>query len=86
LASKTNLSTRQVSFWIYNRSKKDKMKDKINMQNSKRIGKENKKILTNYFNDTNSSPSGIEIALLANETNLSQRKIKYWFEKKRISN
>jgi hypothetical protein len=86
LARCTNLSTRQVAFWIHNRSKKEKLKNKENIKKRNRLGKKNKKILLNYFNETNKSPSDFEICLLAQKTGVSEKKIKYWFGQKRIAN
>ena len=86
LARSLNLTTKQVSFWIHNRSKKEKLdKMKINKTKRNRINKECKKILLNYFNNISNQPSTIEIKILANRMNLTERKIKYWFEKKRLS-
>jgi hypothetical protein len=86
LARCTNLTTRQVSYWIHNRSKKEKLKDKVIIEKRNRLGKKNKNILLNYFKETNKSPGKIEICLLARNTGLSEKKIKYWFDQKRTAN
>lgn len=87
LARSLNLTTKQVSFWIHYRSKKEKQ-NKMGITETKkrrRINKECKKLLLNYFTNTSYSPSSVEIKILSNRTNLTERKINYWFEKKRLS-
>jgi hypothetical protein len=79
------LTTKQVSFWIYRRSKKEKLKNHEDIKKINRIGKKNKIILSNYFNDTNRSPSEFELCFLASQTSISKKKINYWFQKKRLA-
>lgn len=86
LANCVNLTTRQVSFWIHRRSKKEKLKNKVLIKKRNRLGKKNKKILLNYFNETNKSPFAFEICMLAKKTGLTEKKIKYWFDQKRTAN
>jgi hypothetical protein len=85
LARLTNLSINQVSFWIHNRSKKKKHK-KTFIRKTNCVRAKNKKILLDYFKNINVSPSALEIRVLAHRTSLTERKIKYWFDKKRKSN
>jgi len=67
LARSLNLTTKQVSFWIHYRSKKEKQ-NKMGITETKkrrRINKECKKLLLNYFTNTSYSPSSVEIKILA---------------------
>ncbi len=66
--------------------KKRKAERQSDHKKRNRLGKKNKNILLNYFKETNKSPGKIEICLLARNTGLSEKKIKYWFDQKRTAN
>jgi hypothetical protein len=82
LSRTTSLTCKQVSFWIHNRRKKEKLKNKEFIKRRYRLGK-HKNILINYFNEKSESPSEFEICLLSSQTGFSKKKIKYWFEQKK---
>lgn len=83
LAKESNLSYKQVEQWLSNRRRNKKKKSENNRIKS--ISIEQKVILSDFFFNKTRRPKKDEIVLLSELTGLNQKKISYWFTKKRYN-
>ncbi|CAF1050574.1 unnamed protein product, partial [Brachionus calyciflorus] len=84
LAFQTNLTTKQITSWLYHNRKKSKSKkEKINRN---RLSTKQKIFLVNYFKNVSKRPIEEEITKISQTTGIKEKKIICWFASERFKN
>jgi hypothetical protein len=83
LSAQTNLSISDISTWFNN--ERTRIKRATKKVSSKRMFKNDKDILNNFYHNVNKYPNNNELESLSEMTGLTINKIIYWFKTKHRS-